>query len=279
MFKKRISYADHAWLSGDNPNNLMVITVLMTFDAPLDYHALQTPGTGSAIPIQTLPPTPGTFEFPFRRPYWEDDPCFDVEAHIERVTLPPPGDQTALQDLISQLMSTELDNTRPLWKFYLVENSAAAALFRPPASQYRRWHCFDTGAAFNDRTSPRRVSCGSISNLSSKWRSNRCEWTPTRQRARRYVRNLQPWLKRWMPEIFWKKGFGRCFIPLTLWIALARGSISLRQLGRWHCGRLTQRRYSKVHLEKRNAPPGLSHSIFKASKPSALRLTARSTIF
>jgi len=122
MARKKISYPDHAWLRMNDPNNLMVITGLMTFDAPLDTERFK------AIIEQTLlqfrrfhqrlaPPRP-----PFIRPYWEDDPTFSLESHIKHVQLPSPGDQKALQDLISELMSTELDYSRPLWQIYMVEN-------------------------------------------------------------------------------------------------------------------------------------------------------------
>jgi WS/DGAT/MGAT family acyltransferase len=43
---------------------------------------------------------------------------------VQRATLPPPGDQTALQDVVSLLASTPLDLTRPLWQFHLIENYA-----------------------------------------------------------------------------------------------------------------------------------------------------------
>jgi WS/DGAT/MGAT family acyltransferase len=53
--------------------------------------------------------------------YWEDDPEFDINNHIQRVILPHPGDKSVLQDLISELMSHELEYSRPLWKFYFIE--------------------------------------------------------------------------------------------------------------------------------------------------------------
>jgi len=71
-----------------------------------------------------VPPRP-----PFIRPYWEDDPNFKLETHLERVELPPPADQKALLDLVSQLMSTGLDYSRPLWRFYLIENFGEGSAF------------------------------------------------------------------------------------------------------------------------------------------------------
>ena len=62
MPRKRISYADHAWLRMDDPNNLMVITGLMTFDEPLDYARLKSLVENKLLRFQPLPPAPGEFE-------------------------------------------------------------------------------------------------------------------------------------------------------------------------------------------------------------------------
>lgn len=129
MARKKLSFADYAWLRMDDPNNLMVITGLMTFDAPLDYERLREVIETSLFRFKRFrqrlaPPTP-----PFMRPYWEDDPNFDLDNHLVRVQLPEPGDQKALQDLISSLMGVGLDYDRPLWKFYLVENYGTGSAF------------------------------------------------------------------------------------------------------------------------------------------------------
>ncbi len=129
MPKKQISFADHAWLRMDDPNNLMVITGLMTFDTPLEFERLESLLENSLLRIRRFRQRLLPSRLPWRRPYWVDDPHFDLAAHLERVTLPPPGDQKTLQELISRLMSTELDYARPLWKFYLVENYGSGSAF------------------------------------------------------------------------------------------------------------------------------------------------------
>lgn len=127
--RKKISYTDHAWLRMDDPYNLMVITGLMTFDAPLDYERLKATIEHSFLRFRRfrqrlVPPKP-----PFMRPYWEDDPTFNLESHLRRVQLPSPADKKALQDLISALMSKQLDYSRPLWQFYIVENYGDGSAF------------------------------------------------------------------------------------------------------------------------------------------------------
>ena len=129
MTRKKISFTDHAWLRMDDPDNLMVITGLITFDTPLNYEALKSIVENSLLQIRRFRQRITPRLFPFMRPYWEDDPNFDLESHLERVKLPPPADQKALQDLISQLMSVKLESSRPLWQFYIVENYGKGSAF------------------------------------------------------------------------------------------------------------------------------------------------------
>jgi diacylglycerol O-acyltransferase len=59
---------------------------------------------------------------PWRPPSWQDDPDFDLGYHLQKASLPPPGDQASLQELVSLLAGTPLDLNRPLWQMYYVEN-------------------------------------------------------------------------------------------------------------------------------------------------------------
>jgi diacylglycerol O-acyltransferase len=52
---------------------------------------------------------------------WVDDPAFDVARHVDRVSLPAPGDAAALRDCAGALLSRPLDRDRPLWRMYLVD--------------------------------------------------------------------------------------------------------------------------------------------------------------
>lgn len=53
---------------------------------------------------------------------WVEDELFNINAHIHRIGLPSPCDNTALQEVISQLMSQPLDQSKPLWQFHIIEN-------------------------------------------------------------------------------------------------------------------------------------------------------------
>lgn len=55
------------------------------------------------------------------RPYWVEDPNFDVEFHIRHISLPKPGDWRQLFIQAARLHSRSLDMARPLWEVYIIE--------------------------------------------------------------------------------------------------------------------------------------------------------------
>jgi WS/DGAT/MGAT family acyltransferase len=54
-------------------------------------------------------------------PVWIQDPDFDLENHLRRVAVPPPGDLRALAEAVGQMAGTPLDRTRPLWEMWVME--------------------------------------------------------------------------------------------------------------------------------------------------------------
>jgi len=55
------------------------------------------------------------------RPFWVDDPGFDLEAHVRGTHLPAPGGEGQLQALAAELLAPPLDRSRPLWGLWLVD--------------------------------------------------------------------------------------------------------------------------------------------------------------
>ena len=55
------------------------------------------------------------------RPYWVDDPHFDLEYHVRHIALPKPGDWRQLCILASRLHAQPLSRNRPLWEMYVIE--------------------------------------------------------------------------------------------------------------------------------------------------------------
>jgi len=62
-------------------------------------------------------------EVPFRlgHPYWVDDPTFDIQHHIRRGAVPPPGGVEELAQFVGDVCGRQLDRSKPLWEMYIVE--------------------------------------------------------------------------------------------------------------------------------------------------------------
>jgi diacylglycerol O-acyltransferase len=136
------SPADAVSLRSDQPTNLTMITGVMTFDGALDFERFK------ATLVARLLARYGRFRQRVREPLliglprWEDDPTFDLEAHVHRVGLPAPGGQAALEVLVSDLMSTPLDFSKPPWQVHVVEGGVGGS-----ALVLRLSHCIADGLA------------------------------------------------------------------------------------------------------------------------------------
>lgn len=56
------------------------------------------------------------------RPYWVNDPYFDIEYHLREIAVPSPGDQGQLGEQVARIHARPLDRRRPLWEMYLISN-------------------------------------------------------------------------------------------------------------------------------------------------------------
>ena len=58
------------------------------------------------------------------RPYWADDPAFDIRHHVRQVACAAPGDERALLDVATALIARPLPRSRPLWSATVVTGLA-----------------------------------------------------------------------------------------------------------------------------------------------------------
>lgn len=137
--REPMSRVDTAWLRMEKPTNLMMITGVIVLAGTLTLAALR-----ELIGARFLA---------FRRfrqrvvelsgqAYWEIDRDFDLGWHVRRTALPGAAGRAELQEFVSQLASTPLDHSKPLWQFHLVENYADG-----PALVSRIHHCNADGLA------------------------------------------------------------------------------------------------------------------------------------
>ena len=111
-----LSNVDAAWLGMEDPTNLMMVCGIMTFDKPLDFERLKITIERRLLRFGRFRQRVVIPSLPFAQPYWEDDPYFNLNAHLHRIALPAPADKNALEDLASDLLSTPLDFSKPLWQ-------------------------------------------------------------------------------------------------------------------------------------------------------------------
>lgn len=116
-----MSSVDAAWLGMEDPTNLMMVTGVMMLDGKVDPKRLRIVLDKRLAPF-------GRFHQRVVRPrtranllHWQDDAKFDIDNHVSHIALPEPGGEKALRELVSEIMSTPLDLTKPLWHVHLVD--------------------------------------------------------------------------------------------------------------------------------------------------------------
>ena len=120
--------ADAAWLHMEDPTNLMMITGLFLFKKAPTRQAFKETIEERLLAydrfrMKVTYPVIG-------RPVWKLDKHFNLDRHLDFRRLDPPGDHDQLMELVSQLMSTPLDRTLPLWQLHFVTgvNGEGAAI-------------------------------------------------------------------------------------------------------------------------------------------------------
>src|SRR4051812_25023467 len=92
--REKMSSVDTAWLRMDRPSNLMMIVGVLVFATPVDHQRLRASVAARLAPFRrfrqrVVVETSGAF--------WEDDPGFDIDAHLHRIALPGRADKAELQ--------------------------------------------------------------------------------------------------------------------------------------------------------------------------------------
>ena len=59
--------------------------------------------------------------FEMGRPFWVDDPRFNIDYHVRHTALPSPGSIEQLRGLAGRIFSQRLDRSKPLWEIWLAQ--------------------------------------------------------------------------------------------------------------------------------------------------------------
>lgn len=126
--------ADNAWRRLGTVDNLTTITGVLSFDSTVGYEEFCDRLKERLLRFERFTQSPKGRKRRLRMPYWETQDDFDVETHVTEMSLAEPGDKETFQRFVSKLMSRPLDERRPLWEAFLVDDAGAgdgnAAVFR-----------------------------------------------------------------------------------------------------------------------------------------------------
>lgn len=117
-----MSPVDAAWYHMDGPANRAVMSGLLLTKQALDFDKVRAVYRERLLGFERFRQRVVEVGFPLPTPHWQDMPHFDIDQHLHHIALPAPYDQGALRALVSDLASTPLDHTRPLWQVVVVDD-------------------------------------------------------------------------------------------------------------------------------------------------------------
>ncbi|TVQ36945.1 MAG: wax ester/triacylglycerol synthase family O-acyltransferase [Wenzhouxiangella sp.] len=123
----------------EQPTNLMMITGVIVLSEPVDFGHFKDIISNRFL---AFPRFRQKAVDHVRGCWWEEDENFEISSHVRRTALPGAAGKAELEEFVSELASTPLDKTKPLWQFHLVENYKDG-----PAVVSRIHHCYADGIA------------------------------------------------------------------------------------------------------------------------------------
>jgi diacylglycerol O-acyltransferase / wax synthase len=119
--KDRLSAVDASFLAQEKQSSHMHVGALATFDGPPPSRAEFCAHLESRLGL--VPRYRQKLAFPpleAGRPFWVDDPTFNLDYHVRHTALPKPGSGDQLRELIGRIFSQRLDRSKPLWELWVV---------------------------------------------------------------------------------------------------------------------------------------------------------------
>jgi diacylglycerol O-acyltransferase len=120
--KDRLSAIDASFLHQEKHASHMHVGALVILEGPppsRDEFAAQLEGRLHRVPRYRQKLAFPRFEM--GRPFWVDDPQFNIDYHLRHTALPAPGSMDQLRQLVGRIFSQRLDRSKPLWEIWLVQ--------------------------------------------------------------------------------------------------------------------------------------------------------------
>ncbi len=119
---ERMSTLDAGFYFVEHQNVPMHIGSLAVFEGPApDYGELFALFEAKIPRVPRYRQVVRTLPLQVFRPFWADDQQFELDYHLRRSAVPPPGQPEQLRELASRVFSQRLDRDRPLWEAWFLE--------------------------------------------------------------------------------------------------------------------------------------------------------------
>lgn len=116
-----LSGLDSSFLFLEDPHQPMHVGSVLVFEGSMNFDAFRETMAARVHLVPRLRQRLVMVPFGIGKPYWVEDPGFNLDMHLQHVALPSPGNWKALRGLAARIFSTPLDRTRPLWEMTFVE--------------------------------------------------------------------------------------------------------------------------------------------------------------
>jgi WS/DGAT/MGAT family acyltransferase len=120
--RDRLSAVDASFLHQEKQASHMHVGALVIFEGPPPSHdefAAHIESRLRLVPRYRQKLAVPRFEM--GRPFWVDDPSFNIDYHLRHTALPRPGSDDQLRQLAGRIFSQRLDRSKPLWEVWLIQ--------------------------------------------------------------------------------------------------------------------------------------------------------------
>lgn len=118
----RLSSTDASFLTQETSASHMHVGAILIFEGPPPSYDDLLEHVSSRLSL--VPRFRQKLAFPpfeTGRPFWVDDPNFNLGYHVRHSALPSPGSEDQLRNMVARVFSQQLDRTKPLWELWLVQ--------------------------------------------------------------------------------------------------------------------------------------------------------------
>lgn len=116
-----LSGMDASFLYMEDPRTPMHVGSVLTFEGAIEFEDFRSMIKSRIHLVPRMMQRLVMVPLGLGKPYWVEDPDFNLDRHLQHIALPKPGDWRALRKLASRTFSIPLDRRRPLWDMVFVE--------------------------------------------------------------------------------------------------------------------------------------------------------------